>query len=376
MARRGENIYKRKDGRWEARLLVQKGKYQYFYGKSYKEAKGKMLLLQKNQINYKEKQTVSTVERLESWLEKEVYFRVRLSTYENYYHCMKKYIIPFFEKNQNSEITKEAVVLFTKELNENTSLADSTKKKILSILKIALKDVLPNDENKNLIINEVKFPRFNIKEVDVFSLKEQQCLEAAVLHSEDPRALGIILCLYTGIRLGELCALTWRDIDCEAGMMSVTKTILRVKNFNKEGKKTSLVIGATKSQTSIRKIPIPEFLLNLVAERNLCSEDKNTYVLTGKEKPIDPRNFQRLYKKILAEANLSTRKFHTIRHTFATRGLELGVDIKTLSEMLGHSNVAITLNIYAHSLVEQKKIAIQKFNAMYISTNEVTKFAV
>ena len=287
MARRGENIYKRKDGRWEARLLVQKGKYQYFYGKSYKEAKGKMLLLQKNQINYKEKQTVSTVERLESWLEKEVYFRVRLSTYENYYHCMKKYIIPFFEKNQNSEITKEAVVLFTKELNENTSLADSTKKKILSILKIALKDVLPNDENKNLIINEVKFPRFNIKEVDVFSLKEQQCLEEAVLHSEDPRALGIILCLYTGIRLGELCALTWRDIDCEAGMMTVTKTILRVKNFNKEGKKTSLVMGAAKSQSSIRKIPIPEFLLNLVSERNLCSEDKNSYILTGKEKPIN-----------------------------------------------------------------------------------------
>lgn len=379
MARRGENIYKRKDGRWEARLLIQKGKYRYFYGKTYKEAKMKMRLFQENAKAYKEKQAeqkLTASALLEGWLEKQATMNVKPLTYESYYHCMQKHILPFFQKEQEDRITEESVSRFTKKLSENTLLADTSKKKIFTILKIALRDVLKGELNSSSILETVRLPKLETREVEIFSIKEQRSLEASALHSQDQRALGIILCLYTGIRLGELCALTWGDIDWESGFMSITKTVSRVKIFNHGSKKTDLVVGTPKSRNSMRKIPVPNFLLKLVQQRNLYEGNESVYILSGKNTPIDPRKFQKLYKKLLLEAHLPDRKFHAIRHTFATRGLELGVDIKTISEILGHSNVSITLNIYAHSLVEQKKAAMEKYNAMHIASAEISKFAV
>ncbi len=379
MARRGENIYKRKDGRWEARLLIKKGKYRYFYGKTYKEAKMKMRSFQENAKVYKEKQaeqksTASAL--LEGWLEKQATLDVKPLTYESYYHCMQKHILPFFQKEQEDRITEDSVLRFTKKLSENNLLADTSKKKIFTILKIALRDVLKGELNSSSILATVKLPKLETREVEIFSIKEQRSLEEVALNYQDQRALGIILCLYTGIRLGELCALTWGDIDWESGFMSITKTVSRVKIFNHGSKKTELVVGTPKSRNSMRKIPIPNFLLKLVQQRKLCEEKESVYILSGKDTPIDPRKLQKLYKKLLLEAHLPDRKFHAIRHTFATRGLELGVDIKTISEILGHSNVSITLNIYAHSLIEQKKAAMEKYNAMHIASAEISKFAV
>lgn len=379
MARRGENIYKRKDGRWEARLLIQKGKYKYFYGKSYKEVKMKMRSFQENPKKLEEEQIIEDengTKLLENWLEKQVRVRVKPLTYESYYHCMKKHILPFFQNEQEDQITEETVLQFIKKLSENTLLANTSKKKILTVLKIALKDVLKEEINWILIFKSVKLPKQEMKEVEAFSLKEQRSLESAALCSEDQRALGIILCLYTGIRLGELCALKWQDIDRETRLMSITKTVSRVKKFDGGSKKTELVVGTPKSRNSMRKIPLPDFLLKLVEKRKLYEENENVYILSGTNTPIDPRKIQKLYKDLLNESHLPDRKFHAIRHTFATRGLELGVDIKTLSEILGHSSVSITLNIYAHSLVEQKKVAIEKYNIMYVEVSDSKKFAV
>ncbi len=380
MARRGENIYKRKDGRWEARLLIEKGKYRYFYGKTYKDAKLKMRLFQENAKLHKEKQAEQKTNAyllLEGWLQKQVTLKnVKPLTYESYYHCMNKHILPFFQNEQTNKITMDTVSQFTKTLGENELLADTSKKKIFTIFKIALKEILKDELNSASILATVKPPKLETREVEIFSIKEQRCLEACALQSQDQRALGIILCLYTGIRLGELCALTWGDIDWESGFMSITKTVSRVKTFKQDSKKTELIVGTPKSRNSMRKIPVPEFLLKLVKQRNLWEENEDAFVLSGKETPIDPRIFQKLYKKLLEEANLRDRKFHAIRHTFATRGLELGVDIKTISEILGHSNVSITLNIYAHSLIEQKKAAMEKYNAMHIASAEISKYAV
>lgn len=380
MARRGENIYKRKDGRWEARLLIEKGKYRYFYGKTYKDAKLKMRLFQENAKLHKEKQAEQKTNAyllLEGWLQKQVTLKnVKPLTYESYYHCMNKHILPFFQNEQTNKITMDTVSQFTKTLGENELLADTSKKKIFTIFKIALKEILKDELNSASILATVKPPKLETREVEIFSIKEQRCLEACALQSQDQRALGIILCLYTGIRLGELCALTWGDIDWESGFMSITKTVSRVKTFKQDSKKTELIVGTPKSRNSMRKIPVPEFLLKLVKQRNLWEENEDAFVLSGKETPIDPRIFQKLYKKLIKEANLRDRKFHAIRHTFATRGLELGVDIKTISEILGHSNVSITLNIYAHSLIEQKKAAMEKYNAMHIASAEISKYAV
>lgn len=380
MARRGENIYKRKDSRWEARLLIQKGKYRYFYGKTYKEAKLKMRLFQENIKIHKEKQAEQKTNAyvlFEGWLQKQVTLNnVKPLTYESYYHCMHKHIMPFFQNEQTNRITIETVSQFTKTVSENELLADTSKKKIFTIFKIALREILKDELNSASILAAVKSPKLETREVEIFSIKEQRSLEAAALQSQDQRALGIILCLYTGIRLGELCALTWGDIDWDSGFMSITKTVSRVKTFKQDTKKTELVVGTPKSRNSMRKIPVPEFLLKLVQHRKLWEKNEDAFVLSGKETPIDPRIFQKLYKKLLVEAHLRDRKFHAIRHTFATRGLELGVDIKTISEILGHSNVSITLNIYVHSLIEQKKAAMEKYNAMHIASAEISKYAV
>ena len=367
MPRRGENIYKRKDGRWEGRSLKQDGKYRYFYSRSYKGVKEKMKNYQEIRESGKEKPSVGTEDvcRLfEAWLE-DTALRVKPSTYESYYRCMNQYVIPFFKQDKNQKITEESVLCFVKAMREHTGLADSSRKKNLTIFKIALKEILKGSPESFSIIEQVKIPRPEDKEVRVFSLKEQRLIEHAALNSKDKRAAGIILCFYTGIRLGELCSLKWGDIDMESGTLSISRTVSRIKDFEEKESKTALSVGAPKSRKSVRKIPLPDFLLKLLEEQGFSHANPDHYIFSQGEAPFDPRCFQKLYKKILKEAHVQDRKFHTIRHTFATRALEMGVDVKTISELLGHSSVSITLNVYSHSLMEQKKAAIEKFNDMY-----------
>jgi integrase len=379
MPRKGENIYKRKDGRWEGRQQKIGGKYQYFYGKSYREVKVKMrLFLENNKLS---ENTISislpnAVEQFNTWLDCEIVGRVKPSTYESYYNCLKKYIIPFYLNNAMDEVTEESVMAFVKEMKEDTSISEAYKKKILAIFKTALKEILNTNKDSAAILQAVKLPKAEQKEVEIFSMKEQRHIEWTAINYEDKRALGIILCIYTGIRLGELCALRWSDFDLEAGTMSIKRTVTRTKNFTIENTKTQLNVGTPKSRTSIRKIPLPAFLVTIAKEYILIDDKEDHYVLSGSNVPIDPRAYQKLFKRILKEAGVKDRKFHSTRHTFATRALELHVDIKTVSEILGHSNVAITMNVYAHSLMEQKKIAIDKFNNMHLTSMEQQSFAV
>lgn len=379
MPRRGENIYKRRDGRWEGRILKPDGKYLYFYGKSYKEVKEKMKGAPKSKPSTEEKksdQSQNAEVLFKRWLEGYIVQKIKPTTYESYHHCIHKYVLPYFQQPGNEQITKDSILGFVKMLQEDTSIAETSKAKVLSIFKTALKNVLQNSQESFYLVELVKFPKIYYKEVQVFSMAEQRLMENEVLHSQDTRAIGIILCFYTGIRLGELCALKWGDIDMETGIMSISKTVSRIKTFQKEGKKTELFVGTPKSRKSYRKIPLPSFLLKLINGSRSCTADDDCYIFSGNDIPVDPRVFQKLYKRILGSAGLKDRKFHTIRHTFATRALELGVDIKTLSEILGHSSVGITLNIYAHSLMDQKKIAIEKFNDMHHTNMNSTIIAV
>jgi integrase len=374
MPRRGENIYKRKDGRWEGRRLKKDGKYQYFYAQTYKGVKEKMKNSPETARPAKKILTdgsQSAACLFEKWLE-DAAPRVKPSTFESYYRCMSKYVIPFYESNLYNHITEDSVIRFTKLIREETDLADSSKKKNLTIFKIALKEILKNSPQCFSIIELIKPPKPADKEVEVFSMKDQRLIEHTALNYGDKRAIGIILCFYTGIRLGELCALKWKDIDMETGTLTIKRTVSRVRNFEEEEEeKTVLFVGSPKSRKSLRKIPLPGFLLNMLKEGSTQSAE-DYYILSRSQKPYDPRRFQKLYKRILKKAAVTDRKFHAIRHTFATRALELGVDIKTISELLGHSSVSITLNVYAHSLMEQKKAAIDKFNNLYYLNEQDT----
>ncbi|WOC32704.1 MULTISPECIES: site-specific integrase [Caproicibacterium] len=368
MPRRGENIYKRKDGRWEGRVRTSDGKYRYVYAKTYREVKEKQRLCQETgEVHSLQVLPASTKAAglFSTWLSKDILYQVKPSTYESYYRCMKKYVIPFFSLSGNEFLSEASAARFARSVQDNSSLSESSKRKILTIFKTSLKGIAKDTHSSVQILESVRLPKEEDSEVLVFTVKEQRQIEHAVFQAGDQRLLGILLCFYTGIRIGELCALRWSDLDDEAGTISVTKTVTRVKDFSQTGSKTKLMTGTPKSRKSMRKIPLPQFLLaQLTACKARCPKD-SVYMLSGTAVPIDPRYYQKLYKKLLADAHVKYRKFHAIRHTFATRALELGVDMKTLSELLGHANVSITLNIYAHSLMGQKKIAMEKFNEMH-----------
>lgn len=380
MPRKGENIYKRKDGRWEGRVLKLDGKYRYLYAKTYREVRSKMKdtrelnkFVNTKRTNKKE----SAADLFEAWLSGEITTRLKPSTYENYYHCINKYVIPYFMLPGNAQLSEESIRQLVEEINQNAAISVSYRRKILSILKTALREIYRDVPNHPSVAELVTLPKVrSSKEVPVFSMKEQRMIEHVVQQSEDKRLLGIMLCFYSGIRLGELCALKWEDFDFEAGAVSITRTVSRIRNREPNGEKTVLHVGTPKSETSLRKIPLPAFLLRLIEKYSLPFEEDDCYMLSGKAAPFDPRIYQRMYKKVLAAAGVKDRKFHTIRHTFATRALELGVDIKTLSEILGHSSVNITLNVYTHSLMEQKKVAIEKFNEMHVMYMKPVPFAV
>lgn len=379
MPRRGENIYKRKDGRWEGRVLCPGGKYQYVYSRTYKEVKEKKKLLQETMNRGAAAHTHTVCNAAEAftvWLDGNLMSRVKPSTYESYYRCITKYVIPFYQEQGHEQISAQSTSDFSNQINQHQDISGAYKRKILTIYKTALRELLKGSSEYSSVLSAIAMPRVAGKDVQAFTIKEQRLIEKTVIDSHDKRLLGILLCFYTGIRLGEVCGLKWGDIDFEAGAMVVVRTVSRVKNFNGTGEKTSLTVGTPKSAHSIRKIPLPGFLLNLARKFRMDSSNENCFVLSDDEVPFDPRKYQKLFQATLKRSGVRSRKFHAIRHTFATRALELGVDIKTLSEILGHSNVSITLNIYAHSMFDQKKKAIEKLNAMYVMHSETSAFAV
>ena len=379
MPRRGENIYKRKDGRWEGRILTPDGKYRYAYAKTYKEVKAKKQSLQKQAV-CKMPSTPDIMQNaavlFDNWLEGDLIKKVKPSTYDSYYRCLKKYVIPFFEETGNEKLSAQKADAFVNYITSKSDLSEAYKRKLLSIFKTAIKKIMQDSQECDSLLKTVRLPGKADANVQAFTVREQRQIEKAILSDKNKTSLGILLCFYTGLRLGEVCALKWGDIDFDAGTMLVERTISRIKSFEENDSKTKLSIGNPKSRKSVRKIPVPGFLLDIAQQLNGPFMNDSFYVLSSAAIPIEPRTYQKLFKRILAIAGVKDRKFHAIRHTFATRALELGVDIKTLSEILGHANVSTTLNIYAHSLFEQKKNAIERLNKMYIMQSEQSVFAV
>lgn len=355
------------------------GKFRYVYANTYRELKEKKKILQ-NSIAPDGKSSSSMVKTasdlFEHWLNYEIVDRVKPSTFENYSYCINNYVVPFYKSSDKNSINEQSVENFAKSICDNSMISETYKRKLLSIFKTALRDILKTQPNFNAVIQKVTLPKMQNKEVEAFSVSEQRLIENAVLNSKDKRAIGILLCFYTGIRLGELCGLKWEDIDFEAGTMSVSRTVTRTKSSETGGTSTVLLVGSPKSRKSVRKIPLPDFLIEMFGKQNEHNENDKFFILTGTETPLDPRTYQKLFKRILMNVGVKDRKFHAIRHTFATRALELGIDIKTMSEILGHSSVTVTLNIYAHSLYEQKRIAMDKLNNMHLDYMEITAIAV
>lgn len=366
MCKRGENIYKRKDGRWEARIQKADGRYISVYGKSYTEVKEKKKERIKQEEDTDQKLGRGNAsELLEDWLS-DCAHRVKQSTYENYYYCLKKYVCPFFENEDMNALTKTDLEKFVSTIANKQSLSCSYRNKILTIFKVAMRAILSDDSNSKKLLDALSIPKNHTNPVEVFSLSEQQRVEKELIKCGNLKAIGILLCFYTGLRLGELGALKWKDIDLEAKTITISGTLSRKKSFDEGDSKTKLTVGTPKNSSSNRRIPLPDFFIEFLKkpQKENCAA---LFFLSNTLTPLDPRSLQKFYMKMLKAIGVQYRKFHTIRHTFATRALEMGVDVKTLSDLLGHASVTNTLNIYTHSLLEQKKRAIAKLNVMHTS---------
>lgn len=359
MPRRGENIYKRKDGRWEARYVKEitadgKKKYGSIYADSYKEVKAKQqqcLLHPTKVVCNSMNQTVSIL--ISEWLNC-IKNQVKPNTYQKYESVCKNHIVNEIGSVLVKLISNYTIINFTNKLKEKNLSAKSIND-ILIVLGLALKYA---EEEYELTTPRIRYLKEEKKEMRVLSVDEQLQLTTYLNLNIDIYKFGILLALYTGIRVGELCALQWDDITDD--YIQINKTMTRVKT---ENGKTEIKIGSPKSDSSKRLIPTPQCILPLV------NQFRNTgYVLsTDKLDYTEPRLMQIKFEKIIAESGLEKTNFHALRHTFATRCIEAGVDVKTLSEILGHSDVKTTLNRYVHSSFELKQKSMKQFEMSLIS---------
>ena len=354
MPRKGENIYRRKDNRWEGRYIVSystagKAIYRSVYGKTYTEVKLKM----KNRSGTEQAQNIAMP--LTAWTEEFLNSqkdKVKIGTYKIYERYFTKHIQPFFYGVALRKVNKDMLQTF---VNSLKPLAPSTVRGIFSFLC----EVLKAAEKKDYIIPirfDVELPKTKRNEPHAFTREEQKRIENALNICDNPNEIGILLCLYTGVRIGEVCGLKWEDIDFENELLHVRRTAQRV---TVDGKSVLMELPS-KSETSCRKIPIPACLLAKL--KSAREESASDYVLSTCSHMMDTRTFQNMYKKILARADVRYANAHTMRHTFSVRALELGFDIKTLSEILGHSDASVTLKFYAHSLDEHKRNSMARFS--------------
>ena len=365
MPKRGENIRKRKDGRWEGRYKPNgEPNYKSVYGVSYAEVKA-VLGLAKQQNADKSKGIIQEkdVESISlEWLES-VKIRVKTSTYASYHTIAKSHIIPYFRGVDVSTLTDGIIELFVKTKIEK-GLSPKRIRDITAILLQILKYAKKRYRMK-LSGYDITLPKVHIKKITVLTAEQQEKLIKYIQNNLNRSTLGILIVLFTGLRLGELCALKWGNVDFEAGELTITKTIQRVKNLAPKAKiKTKLIIDEPKSEKSTRNIPLPLFLAEIlkIFSKN---HDRNEYILTGTIKPLDPRTCQNRFKAHLETAGIKDINFHATRHTFATRAIEAEFDYKSLSEILGHSSVKFTLDRYVHSSQEQKKICMAKMAKCY-----------
>lgn len=290
-------------------------------------------------------------EWLDIWLENYIKPSVKVRTYERYALIIDKHISTDVGKCEISELSALVLQNFITKLLESgncktgNGLSANSVNAIISVLQSSLQTAHLIGVANEYTANKIKRPKLIERPVECFSLKEQKQIEQAVLNSKKDKLFGILLCLYSGLRIGELVALQWSDIDFAKGNLTVSKSCHDGKN--------GLIIDEPKTATSRRTIPLPKQLMPLV--KMLKKRSDSDFVVSSHGKPVSVRSYQRSFELLLKKLDIPHRGFHSLRHTFATRAIECGMDVKTLSEILGHKNPTVTLNRYAHSLMEHKQ---------------------
>lgn len=370
MPRKGENIFKRKDGRWEGRFIKThiggKAVYGYVYGRTYKEVKEKKLVAV-TELSSKSETIIDSVKSLTmesialKWLDDLKTVRKK-STIVKYQNQLNSHIIPYLGKRKIDDVTNEDIVTFSHYLLTKKKLAPKTVTDTLSRIKSIRKYAVIHDYDVGFHPECIVVPQHTEK-IRVLTFTEEATLLAYLDNHPSLTSLGILVCLFTGIRVGELCALMWSDISLTEKELHIKRTMQRLRNLDVSAeKKTYISIEEPKSKCSIRTIPIPDNIMDALRQAHVS----NGYLLTGSvHRYVEPRTMENRFKAILVACGISDANYHALRHSYATRCIEAGVDIKALSEMLGHANVNITLNRYVHPTMQFKHENVKKLSELF-----------
>lgn len=280
---------------------------------------------------------------------------IKESSYFRYVYIINQYILPYFEDIDMEQLVEYDFNIYVENLLK--FLSPTSTKNTLGIFKSILK-FSQSKYDYRFNFDFVAIPKIHTDELRVLSKQEKSKLEKYCENSNTLRDIGILICLNTGLRIGEICALRWDCIDLDRHYIKVKKTMQRI--YNKNDKKSIVKEDIPKTQKSVRTIPISTKLYNILKplKKNFS---KSCYFLTGSESNyIEPRNYQYMFKKCLKECKIRDFHFHQLRHTFATDCINVGMDTKSLSEILGHANVKVTLDKYVHSSFKSKKKYLEK----------------
>lgn len=365
MPRHGENIYRRKDGRWEGRYWIGKGTdgraiYKSIYGKRYNEVK-RELLLRKAELCANPKNAPQMgrdmlfQDRAAYYLEYKAKPFVKESTLVSYQRLVFRHLVPAFGAMPLNRLEPETLQCYFSRAAD--TLSCGTLRNIFSLLRTILSDAYRDGKMAACIWENVRLPRRCKPNVRVFTQSEQIAFERLAI--EEGRS-EFILCLYTGLRLGELCALQWEDIDWEGRKMIVRHSLQRVS----QGGHSKVILGTPKTMSSQREIPLPAFLYDMLSGLRERSPEGARFVFAGKKGYCDMRTMQARFKRLTDKLQIEGAHVHTLRHSFATRCLENGIGVETLCALLGHSVATITLRYYAHSTEERRFESIRDFTLL------------
>lgn len=291
----------------------------------------------------------------EEWKEEKKKY-VKKSTYAAYQLLIQNHIKPYF--GDLYEVNEEKVQQFVFD-KLDAGLSEKTIRDIIIVLKMILKFGIKNGYLEYVQI-DVKFPsKQDKKNLDVLSKADQKKFMEHLRNNFTFKNLGIFICLSTGMRIGEICGLRWCDVDTAEGVIKVRHTLQRIYIIEGETRHTELLLDTPKTANSVRDIPMSSELLKMLKSINKVVNE-NYYVISNDIKPIEPRTYRNYYKKLCKQLDIPELKFHGLRHSFATRCIESKADYKTVSVLLGHSNISTTLNLYVHPNKEQKKKTIDK----------------
>ena len=281
---------------------------------------------------------------------------VKQSTMAAYVLILENHIIPCFG-NSDSLHEKEVQTFVLQKLDNGLSI--KSVKDILIVLKMVMKFGVKN-EWMSYCEWDIKYPTTSTnKELEVLSVANHRIILNYIQSHFSFMGLGIYISLSTGLRIGEICALKWNDINEIDGTITVRRTIERIYIIEGGRKHTELVINTPKTKNSCREIPMSKELLAMIKPlKKIVNND--FYMLTNDKHPTEPRTYRNYYNKFMTTLGIPKLKYHGLRHSFATRCIEAGCDYKTVSVLLGHSNISTTLNLYVHPNMEQKKRCISK----------------